>query len=71
GMDRTEALRAITINAASIVGIGERVGSIEPGKDADLVIMDGHPFDLKSRVRFTIINGNVVYESEQTGCQAL
>jgi imidazolonepropionase-like amidohydrolase len=65
GMDEMDALRAITINAASIVGIDDRVGSIEPGKDADLVLMDGHPFDLKSRVRYTIINGKIVYEREQ------
>lgn len=62
GMDETEALKAITINAAEITGIADRVGSIEIGKDADFVILDGHPFDLKSRVLYTIINGIVVYK---------
>jgi imidazolonepropionase-like amidohydrolase len=60
GMDEEEALKAITINAARISRIDDRVGSIEAGKDADLVIMDGHPFELKSRVVKTIINGREV-----------
>jgi len=60
GMDETEALKAITINAAEITGIADRVGSLEAGKDADIIIMDGHPLELKSRVLYTIINGQVV-----------
>jgi len=60
GMDETEALKAITINAAEITGIADRVGSLEVGKDADIIIMDGHPLELKSRVLYTIINGQVV-----------
>lgn len=61
GMDEEEALKAITINAAEITGIADRVGSLEKGKDADIVIMDGHPLELKSKVLYTIINGQVVY----------
>lgn len=61
GMDEEEALKAITINAAEITGISDRVGSLETGKDADMVIMDGHPLELRSRVLYTIINGQVVY----------
>ena len=61
GMDEEEALKAITINAAEITGIADRVGSLETGKDADMVIMDGHPLELKSKVLYTIINGQVVY----------
>lgn len=60
GMDEYEALKAITINAAEITGIGDRVGSLEIGKDADIIIMDGFPLELKSRVLYTIINGQVV-----------
>ncbi|MGB3989635.1 MAG: amidohydrolase, partial [Acetivibrionales bacterium] len=60
GMDETEALRAITINAAEIAGIDDRVGSLEVGKDADIIIIDGHPLELRSRVLYTIINGQVV-----------
>ncbi|PYG85692.1 imidazolonepropionase-like amidohydrolase [Ruminiclostridium sufflavum DSM 19573] len=62
GMDEREAMKAITINAAEITGINDRVGSIETGKDADIVIYDGNPFELKTRVQKTIINGIVVYE---------
>jgi imidazolonepropionase-like amidohydrolase len=60
GMDEHEALKAITINAAEIAGIADRVGSLEIGKDADIIIMDGPPLELKSRVLHTIINGQVV-----------
>lgn len=62
GMDEEEALKAITINAAQICGIGDRVGSLETGKDADIIVLDGQPLDLKTRVVTTIINGNIVYE---------
>lgn len=65
GMDEKEAMKAITINAAEITGISDRVGSIEKGKDADIVIYDGNPFDLKSQVQKTIINGIIVYERIQ------
>lgn len=62
GMDEKEALKAITINAAEITGVDDRVGSLEKGKDADIVIFDGHPLDLRTRAVKTIINGKVVYE---------
>lgn len=60
GMSEEDALKAITINAAEITGISDRVGSLEAGKDADIVIWDGHPLELKTRVKYTIINGKVV-----------
>ena len=62
GMDEEEALKAITINAALLSGIEDRVGSIEAGKDGDIIIFDGHPFEYKSKVITTIIDGKVVYE---------
>ncbi|MDQ2086217.1 amidohydrolase [Herbivorax sp. ANBcel31] len=62
GMDEEEALKAITINAALLNGIEDRVGSIEAGKDGDITIFDGHPFEFKSKTMATIINGKVVYE---------
>ncbi|AEY64772.1 amidohydrolase [Clostridium sp. BNL1100] len=65
GMDEKEALKAITINAAEITGISERVGSIEKGKDADIVIFNGNPLELKTTVQKTIINGVVIYERKQ------
>ena len=60
GMDEVEALKAITINAAEITGIADRVGSLETGKDADIIILDGPPLELKTKVLYTIINGQVV-----------
>lgn len=62
GMDETEALKAITINAAEVTGISDRVGSLAPGKDADFAIFDGHPLELKSKVLYTVIDGRVVYQ---------
>ncbi|MDP4181051.1 MAG: amidohydrolase [Bacillota bacterium] len=62
GMEETEALKSITINAAKITGIDDRVGSIEVGKDADIIILDGDPLSLKTKVLNTIINGVIVYE---------
>ncbi|NLD50828.1 MAG: amidohydrolase [Clostridiaceae bacterium] len=64
GMDEQEALKAITINAAELTEIGDRVGSLEKGKDADIVIFDGHPFEFRTRVVTTIINGKIVYERD-------
>lgn len=64
GMPEEEALRAITINAARAAGIEDRVGSLEVGKDADLVVFSGHPFDYLTKVDFTIIDGKVVYSRE-------
>ncbi len=64
GLDEMEALKAITINPAEIVGISERVGSIKVGKDGDLVVYDGNPLkDIDSRVFMTIIDGNIVYRN--------
>lgn len=64
GMDEYDVLRLITINAAQILGVDQRVGSIEVGKDADLVIIEGHPFDYLSRVLYTIIDGQVIYPQQ-------
>jgi imidazolonepropionase-like amidohydrolase len=60
GMDTYEALRAITINPARILGIDNRVGSVKAGKDADLVLFDGNPLDVMTRVKRVIINGETV-----------
>jgi len=61
GLSPEEALKAITITPAEILGIAERTGSIEPGKDADLVIMTSEPFDIHAVVDKTLIDGKVVY----------
>lgn len=62
GLNFNEALRTVTIDAAEIVGIADRVGSIEVGKDGDLVILSGSPFELSTKTLYTIINGEVVYK---------
>lgn len=64
GMNRYEALKAITINPAKTLKIDDRVGSIEVGKDADLVLWDNDPLDANSNVLMTIINGEIVYEKK-------
>jgi imidazolonepropionase-like amidohydrolase len=64
GLDRDTALRALTINPARIVGIEDRLGSIEPGKDADLVIWSGDPLDVLSRVTRALIDGEEIYRYE-------
>lgn len=66
GMEEYQALRLITINAAKILGVEDRVGSIEEGKDADLVIIAGHPFDYLSRPAYTIINGQIAYPPQHS-----
>lgn len=63
GMKEEDALSAITINAAEILGISNRVGSLEKGKDADAVIWNGHPLDIKSKPSCVIIDGEIVYKS--------
>jgi imidazolonepropionase-like amidohydrolase len=61
GLDREIAFRALTINPARIAGVDERLGSIEPGKDADLVIWSGDPLDVLSRAERAFIGGDEVY----------
>ena len=61
-----KALRLITINAAKAIGVGDRVGSIEPGKDGDIVLFRGIPaYDVSANVQYTIINGKVVYKADE------
>ena len=64
GLDEFEALRAITINSAKHIGVEKRVGSIEVGKDADFVLVKGSPFEVNSRILYTIINGKIVYKDK-------
>lgn len=60
GMNELDALKSITINPAEILGIDDRVGSLEEGKDADIVIYSGSPFDTRSKIDMVLINGNIV-----------
>ncbi|GAB4065453.1 amidohydrolase [Angustibacter speluncae] len=61
GLDRDEALRALTINPARISGVDDRVGSLAVGKDADVVIWSGDPLDVMSRALTVFIGGREVY----------
>ncbi|MCG0276443.1 MAG: amidohydrolase [Thermosediminibacteraceae bacterium] len=65
GMCPEEALAAITINAAEIIGIADRVGSIEEGKDADIVVWDGFPLEIMSKPEIVMIDGKVIYRMEK------
>lgn len=60
GMDPFAALQAITINPAKHAGIEDRVGSLEAGKDADIVIVDGCPFEISSQIRHVLIDGEEI-----------
>jgi imidazolonepropionase-like amidohydrolase len=61
GLDRDIALRSLTINPARIAGIDDRLGSLEPGKDADLCLWSGDPLDAMSRVERAYISGREIY----------
>ena len=61
GLPYLEGLRSITINAAKTVGIDNQVGSIEVGKDADIVIYDGDPLHYMTKVKTVLVRGNIAY----------
>ena len=63
GLPYEEALKAITIVPAEILGVSDRVGSIEKGKDADLRILDGDPLELRTRVEMVLIDGEIAYKA--------
>ncbi|HEX9914155.1 MAG TPA: amidohydrolase [Candidatus Bathyarchaeia archaeon] len=63
GLPREAALKAITINPAEILGVADKVGSIEEGKDADIRILSGDPLDVLSVVEMVIIDGKVEYKA--------
>jgi imidazolonepropionase-like amidohydrolase len=69
GMTEEEALKAITINAAKVIGVEHRIGSLEAGKDADLVVLSGHPFDYLTMVDLVLIDGQVAYLREERESQ--
>ena len=64
GLPEDTALKAVTINAAEILGVADRVGTLEKGKDADIVVCDGPPLGLKTRIERVFVDGKPVYEKE-------
>ncbi len=64
GTPESDALAALTLEPAKILGIDDRLGSIEVGKEADVVILTGHPLDISTWVETTIVDGKVVYKRE-------
>jgi imidazolonepropionase-like amidohydrolase len=59
----TEVLKAITVNPAKLLGLDKRIGSIEKGKDADLVLFNGDPFECTTKICTVIIDGKVEVEN--------
>ncbi len=64
GMSLEEGLRSITINAAKICGVDDRVGSLAPGKDADIAVFDGNPMEVFTPTRYTLIDGKIVFSAD-------
>ena len=64
GMDPFDALQAITIQPARHIGVADRVGSLEAGKDADFIITDGSIFEIGTRILSTWINGECIYQND-------
>lgn len=62
GLDDRKALRTLTLDAARMLGVDARIGSLEPGKDADILILDGDPLHYSTFVTVAVVNGKVVYE---------
>ena len=66
GLPMEEGLRAITCNPARICRVYDRVGSLEPGKDADIAIFTGNPMETFTKTMCTIINGTIAYRERKT-----
>jgi len=65
GLDQRSALLAVTLWPARILDVADRIGSLEKGKDADIVILDGSPLDSDAAVFQVLINGQVVFSREE------
>lgn len=66
GLDEATAIASITLHAARAVGLADRIGSLESGKDANVAVFDGHPLDFRTRCRMTFIDGRIVYRDGVT-----
>lgn len=63
GLNPLDSIKAITINPAEMMGCSDRIGKIEAGFDADIVVLDKYALDIMAKVKLTIINGEIVYNS--------
>ncbi len=63
GLPMEEGLKAITVNAARICGVHDRMGTLEPGKDADIAVFSGNPMEVFTQTLYTVIDGRVVYDA--------
>jgi imidazolonepropionase-like amidohydrolase len=66
GADAQAALESVTIIPAQILGVADRVGSIEEGKDADILILDGDPLDYRTFAEKTFVNGKLLYDKDKS-----
>ena len=64
GLSMEDGFKALTVNAAKICGVSDRIGCIEPGKDADLAVFDGNPMEVFTNTLMTIIDGKIVYRKD-------
>ncbi|XMB72703.1 amidohydrolase [Mycoplasmatota bacterium WC30] len=62
GLDELDGFKSVTINAAKLNQIEDKVGSIEVGKDADIVVWDGHPFHYLTKTNYVFVNGEIAYK---------
>ncbi len=62
GMEEKHAFESVTITAAEIIGVADRMGSLEPGKDADIAVFDGHPFSNFTQCERAYIDGKLVFD---------
>src|SRR5204863_9136258 len=65
GLSEEEALKLCTLNGAKLLRLDHRLGSIDVGKDADLVIWNGHPFSTYSRVETTMVDGEILFDRQK------
>jgi hypothetical protein len=65
GLDEETALASITRTAAKIVGLGDSIGTLEPGKDADIGVFSAHPFDFRARCEMTFVRGKLAWQEDR------